>query len=172
MKTLKKFKLFLSADLEKEAEWLTQMSEKGFHFVKHKGVFYYFEEDSTKSYIYQTDFQEPNDEYFQLYELAGWEHVHTAISQFHYFRAEKDKIGDQRIYSDASSIKNMYQRMLSFYLVLFLCVIVAQTGVFLTWEGHLYQKIALALVLMVVVLYVFLFAELLRKMKKHKNSKG
>lgn len=36
MKTMKKFKLTLAYDIEKEANWLTEMSAKGFHFYKYR----------------------------------------------------------------------------------------------------------------------------------------
>lgn len=169
MKTMKKFKLSLANDIEKEAIWLTEMSAKGFHFFKYKWGFYYFEEDPAKSYIYQTDFQEANDEYFELYKEAGWEHMHTEVMQFHYFRADKNAIGDQRIYSDPASVKGMYKRMFLFYTIIFLCMVVAQIGLLLTWNGDLFSKFALAFVTAVLLLYVYLFIKLFQQMKKNEK---
>ena len=170
MKTMKKFKRSLTIDAEKEAKWLTDMSAKGFHFFKYKWGFYYFEEDHTKSYIYQTDFQEAKDEYFELYELAGWEHVHTEIAQYHYFRADKNTIGDKRIYSDPASVKGMYKRMLLFYITIFICMVVSQIGLLLTWNDGLLSKLILAFVTGVIILYIYLFIKLLQKMKKHEQQ--
>lgn len=166
MKTVKKFKLILANNIEHEANWLTEMSEKGLHFFNYKLGFYYFEENHAKSYIYQLDFQSPEEEYFELYKQSGWEHVHTTLSQFHYFRADKNAIGTKRIYSDGSSVKGMYQRMIWFYITLFICLIVAQAGLLLTWNGELYQKIILAFVWAVIVLYIYLFIKLMRNAKK------
>jgi len=162
---MKKLKFFLASEIDKEAEWLTDMSEQGLHFYKYKFPFYYFEEDPNTSYVYQTDFPESEvqDDYFRLYEDAGWEHVTVVLESFHYFRAEKDKIGEKRIYTDPDSLKALYERMLRFYLLLFLVVMVAQIGMLLTWQGWLFQKVALGLVIVVVVLYAILFIRLLRK---------
>lgn len=169
MKTMKKFKLSLANDIEKEAKWLTEMSARGFHFFKYKWGFYYFEEDHSKSYIYQTDFQEANDEYFELYNQAGWEHVHTEVMQFHYFRADKNTIGDNRIYSDPASVKAMYKRMLFFYITIFICMLVAQTGLLITWNGNVLSKFALVLVTAVLLLYFYLFIKLLQQMKRNEK---
>lgn len=169
MKTIKKFKLSLANDIEKEAKWLTEMSANGFHFFKYKWGFYYFEEDHSKSYIYQADFQEASDEYFELYKEAGWEHIHTEVMQFHYFRADKIAIGDKRIYSDPASIKAMYKRMFFFYITIFLCMIVAQTGLLITWDGNILSTFALVLVTAVLLLYFYLFIKLLQQMKRNEK---
>ncbi|ALS79565.1 DUF2812 domain-containing protein [Planococcus kocurii] len=169
MKTMKKFKLSLANDIEKEANWLTEMSAKGWHFVKYKWGFYYFEENLEISYIYQVDFQEATDEYFDLYKQVGWEHMHTEVMQFHYFRADTTIIGNKRIYSDPASIKGMYKRMFSFYLVIFACMLVTQIGLLLTWDGNLFSKFVLALVTAVLLLYVYLFIKLTQQMKKNEK---
>lgn len=166
MKTMKKFKLTLAYDIEKEANWLTEMSAKGFHFYKYRWGFYYFEENPSKSYIYQTDFQESSEEYFELYKEAGWEHMQTELGQYHYFRADRNTIGDERIYSDPASIKSMYKRMLLFYVAIFIGMLVSQIGIVLTWNGNLLSKFALVLVSAVVILYIFLFIKLLRQMRR------
>ncbi len=169
MKTMKRFKLSLANDIEKEANWLTEMSAKGWHFFKYKWGFYYFKEDKEISYIYQVDFQESTDEYFELYEQVGWEHMHTEVMQFHYFRADASIIGNKRIYSDPASVKGMYKRMFSFYLVIFGCMLVTQIGLLLIWDGNLFSKFVLALVTAVLLLYVYLFIKLMQQMKKNEK---
>ena len=170
MKKLKKFKISLANDIDKEEQWLTEMSAKGFHFYKYIWFFYYFEEDHNKSYIYQADFQAADDEYFDLYKQAGWEHIHTEINQYHYFRADKNVIGDKRIYSDPTSVKAMYKRMLNFYLTIFLLLLVAQTGMISMWEPTFLSTFALTMVTAVTILYVFLFLMLLQKMRKYEKQ--
>lgn len=167
MKTFKKFKIALANDIDKEEEWLTEMSAKGFQFYKYSLFFYHFEEDKSRSYIYQTDFQSADEEYFELYKQAGWEHVHSVMDSFHYFRAPADAIGDKRIYSDPVSVKGMYQRMLTFYSIIFLCMIVAQAGLLLNWEPGFFSFLSVAVVTAVVVIYVFLFIGLLQKINKY-----
>lgn len=167
MTTIKKFRLSLAYDMDKEAEWLTEMSAKGFHFFKFSWGFYSFEEDHNKSYIYQTDFQGADDEYFELYAETGWEHVQTAMESYHYFRADKNAIGDKRIYSDPVSVKGMYQRMLLFYSTLFICILVAQAGLLLSWKPTFFSFLSLAIVSAVVVLYIFLLGQLVQKINKY-----
>lgn len=167
MKTFKKFRLSLANDIDKEEEWLTEMSAKGFHFFKYSWGFYSFEEDHSKAYIYQTDFQGADDEYFDLYAQTGWEHVETAMESYHYFRADKNTIGDKRIYSDPASIKGMYQRMLLFYSTLFICILVAQVGLLLSWELTFFSILSLGIVSFVVVLYIFLLGQLVQKIMKY-----
>lgn len=164
---MKKFKLTLAYDIEKEAKWLTDMSAKGFHFYKYRWGFYYFEEDPSKSYIYQTDFQEASDEYFELYKEAGWEHIQTEIGQYHYFRADKSMIGDERIYSDPASVKGMYKRMLLFYITIFVLLIASQIGIWLTWNGNLLSQSVAVFAGAVILLYIFLFIKLLRQMRRY-----
>ncbi|CEG23782.1 hypothetical protein BN1080_02787 [Planococcus massiliensis] len=166
---MKKFNFTLAYDIEKEAKWLTDMSAKGFHFYKYRWGFYYFEENPSKSYIYQTDFQEASDEYFELYQEAGWEHIQTEIGQYHYFRADKNSIGDQRIYSEPASIKGMYKRMLVFYAVIFLCLVVSQIGILLTWNGNLLSTSVAIFAGAVILLYIYLFIKLLRQMRRYEK---
>lgn len=170
MTTVKKFRLTLAYDLDKESEWLTKMSANGFHFFKYSWGFYYFEEDQSISYIYQTDFQTADDEYFDLYAQTGWEHVQTEMGSYHYFRADKNAIGDKRIYSDPASVKGMYQRMLLFYATIFICILVALAGMLLNWKPTFLSALSLGIVSAVVVLYLFLFIQLIQKIVKYNKK--
>lgn len=170
MKTLKKFNLSMATNIDKEEKWLTEMSAKGFHFYKYSWFFYHFEEDHSKSYVYQADFQEADEEYFELYKQAGWEHVHTEIEQYHYFRADKNVIGDKRIYSDPASIKAMYKRMMKFYLTIFIFLMVAQIGTISMWEPTFFSTFTLILITAANILYILLFIMLLQKMKTYEKQ--
>src|SRR5690606_26229787 len=134
MKTFKKFKIALANDIDKEEKWLTEMSAKGAHFYKYSLFFYHFEEDQSRSYIYQTDFQSADEEEVEHCNQAGWEQVDTVMEPFHYFRAPADVIGAKRSYSGPVCIKGVYRRMLTFYAIIYLCMIVAQAGLLLNWE--------------------------------------
>ncbi|WP_047986541.1 DUF2812 domain-containing protein [Ornithinibacillus californiensis] len=118
--TVKKFRLRTAPDIEKEEQWLTEMSRKGLHLQKYRFFTYHFEEDPTKSYKYQIDFRQgPKKDYFQLYKDAGWEHVTESIGTFHYFRTDATRSDVQKIYSDSQSIQDSFVRMRDFYLSLF-----------------------------------------------------
>ena len=61
--TVKRFKIFLASSVDKEEQWLTDMSRQGFHF-KNYGLFTYtFDENPNESYVYQIDFRDANEEY-------------------------------------------------------------------------------------------------------------
>lgn len=168
--TIKKLKVYLATDIDKESAWLTHMSSKGFHFFEYKHFFYYFEEDKTKSYIYQNDFQKDNENYFNLYTDAGWEHVFSYINKFHYFRTEKSNFNEKKLYTDSESLKGLYHRMLLFYSVVFLGMTFAQIGVILTWSGHLLQKGVIAVYIFVSIIYIYLLISLFIKSKKNNNK--
>lgn len=170
MTTIKKFKISLANDMDKEEKWLTEMSAKGYQFFKYRWFFYYFEENHNKAYIYQTDFQSADDEYFELYNQAGWEHVHTEMESFHYFRAPADVIGDKRIYSDPASVKAMYQRLLTFYSIIFFGMVVAQAGLLLNWEPTFFSILSLTFVTAVILLYIYLFIKLMQKINKYRSQ--
>ncbi|SHF72160.1 DUF2812 domain-containing protein [Ornithinibacillus halophilus] len=170
--TIKKFKIFLASNIEKEEKWLTEMSNKGLHLTKYRLMTYYFEEDPNNSYVYQTDFRpEADEDYFQLYRDAGWEYVDDAVNLFHYFRKDNREQGVKKIYSDKESVKESYSRMMRFYITLFLLVLLTQVGLFATWRGLWVQYLSLGIVLPVVILYVFLLFSLRRRVKFY-NKKG
>lgn len=165
--TIKKFRLFIASNVEKEEQWLTEMSRQGKHFYKHRLGMYYFEEDPNNSYVYQIDFLHDVDaEYFQLYQDAGWEHVNTPFSSmklFHYFRTNANRSEVKKIYSDRKSVKESYQRMMSLYIAIFCCLILSQVGLIISWQGYLIQIISAVLVGFVLLLYIYLLIALKRK---------
>lgn len=169
--TIKKFKLFLASNIEKEEQWLTDMSRKGLHFNKYRLGTYYFEENSEKSYVYQIDFREADDDYLQFYEDAGWQHVESFIDRFHYFRTEANIDGIKKIYSDHESVKESLQRMMSFYITIFFALIASQIGLITTWKGHPLQVIASVFVGLVFLLYLYLFFSLKRKINFYRENK-
>lgn len=165
--TIKKFRLFIASNVEKEEQWLTKMSCQGQHFYKHRLGMYYFEENPNESYVYQIDFlHDVDDEYFQLYQDAGWEHVNTPFSSlklFHYFRTNASRPGIKKIYSDRESGKESYQRMMSLYIAIFFFLILSQVGLIFTWQGFVIQIISTVLVGFVLLLYIYLLIALKRK---------
>ncbi|MBS4219881.1 DUF2812 domain-containing protein [Bacillus sp. FJAT-49711] len=166
--TVKKFKLFTPSDVQKEERWLTEMSRKGLHFIKYRLGMYYFEEDPNQSYVYQIDFRDADADYFQLYKDAGWEQVASFIEKFHYFRMPANQKNIQKIYSDRESVKETFQRMIQFYLTMFVALIACQAGLIATWKGYVFQIIAASLVGIVFILYLYVFFTLKRKIDFYK----
>lgn len=156
--TTRKFKISLSFNIEKEEQWLTEMSQKGLHFQKNKFLWYEFDEDPTKSYVYQIDFrQNAQMDYFKLYEDAGWEYVIGSIGVFHYFRTDAANPSIRKLYSDNESIQDSYKRMISFYLLIFFCFLVSQIGLVVSWSGLWLQYFLIGFDLFVIVLYLYMF---------------
>ncbi|MCR2822212.1 DUF2812 domain-containing protein [Lederbergia panacisoli] len=166
--TVKKFKLFTPSNVHKEEQWLTEMSQKGLHFTKYRLGMYYFEEEPNYSYVYQIDFRDADDDYFQLYKDAGWDHVESFIQKFHYFRMPANQENIKKIYSDRESVKETFQRMIQFYLVMFLALLGCQAGLIATWKGYVFQIIAASLVGLVFILYLYVFFTLKRKIDYYK----
>lgn len=164
--TVRKFRWFLASNIEKEEAWLTEMSAKGLHFRKNRFGLYYFDEDSESSYIYQIDFQRNVDKaYFQLYKDAGWEPVDEYMRTFHYFRHDTAGPPAEKLYSDAESMRESYRRMIKFYIMIFAMMILLAVLNLLVWQGLIIQKIAVGLVFLVLILYIFLFVGLRKKIK-------
>ncbi|WP_010098396.1 DUF2812 domain-containing protein [Ornithinibacillus scapharcae] len=156
--TVRKFRLFIAPNIDKEEQWITEMSRKGLHLVKYEYFTYVFEEDPTKSYVYQIDFrQEAKRDYFQLYEDAGWEYVTNSMSIFHYFRADSSEASVQKLYTDNESIQDSFKRMISFYLLIFGLFLVSQLGLVVSWKGYLIQYIVAGMDIVFIVLYLYLF---------------
>ncbi|WP_026908758.1 DUF2812 domain-containing protein [Paucisalibacillus globulus] len=156
--TVKKFKLFLAPDVEKEEQWLNEMSRQGLHLIKYQYFMYVFEEDPGKSYVYQIDFrQDAKKDYFQLYEDAGWEYMTNALSSFYYFRTNATKSTIPKLYSDKESIHDSYRRMFGFYWLIFILFLVSQVGVFITWKGYLLQYMMVVVDIVIVALYLYMF---------------
>ncbi|MEN2768921.1 DUF2812 domain-containing protein [Ornithinibacillus xuwenensis] len=169
--TKKKFKLFLAYDVEKEEKWLTEMSTKGLHLKKYRLFTYTFEENKEESYIYQVDFRpDAKEDYFRLYEDAGWEHVTGAVNLFHYFRVPTSQQDIQKIYSDKESILESYKRMMSYYLMIFFLCMAGQLALVLSWKGYFVQYLAAGLVLIVIVLYINLFISLKLKINYYRRN--
>ncbi len=156
--TIRKLRISLSFNIEKEEQWLTEMSQKGLHFQHHKLLWYEFEEDPTKSYVYQIDFrQNAQMDYFKLYEDAVWEYVIGSMGVFHYFRTDASNPSIRKLYSDNESIQDSYKRMIGFYLLVFFLFLISQIGIVVTWNDFWLQYILLGIDGVVIVLYLYMF---------------
>lgn len=171
--TIKKFRLFIASNVEKEEQWLMEMSHQGLHFYKYRMGMYYFDEDPNKSYVYQIDFPPVVDDYyFQLYQDAEWEYVntsHSSLKLFYYFRTDANRPGIKKIYSDRESVKESFQRMMRLYIAIFCLLILSEVGVIFTWQGYVIQIIVSVLVGLVLLLYIYLIIALKRKINFYRK---
>lgn len=105
-----------SLDHEKEQQRLDDLSKRGIHLVRPRLFRGWFTRDPTARYVYRLDFQpmvKRNDslqEYRELYEDAGWEHVGQCMN-WHYFRRPWGVGKNLDIYTDKGSLKQHYRRI-------------------------------------------------------------
>lgn len=100
---------------EMDETWLTSLSAQGIHLAK-PGVFRYrFEKDHTARYVYRLDYQNIKGQdnlnaYNALFEDSGWEHVGSCMG-WHYFRKPYREGESYEIYTDRSTVKQLFRRV-------------------------------------------------------------
>lgn len=112
---MKKSKYIISGGLayfeEFDMERLREKSLRGWHFKKFSFLGYCLERGEPADVIYTIDYhllkEEDQEEYFDTFEMAGWEHVCTEYNM-HIFKAPK---GTKPIYSDSDTKKEKYKRL-------------------------------------------------------------
>lgn len=119
-KRIKKFRWFWAWEDEKEEAWLRAMSNQGWHLVQATlPGWYTFQRGESVDYVYRLDFittHERNEEYYNLFRDAGWEHL-GEMSSWQYFRIQAQDGGSPEIYTDPESKVGKYRRVASFLLI-------------------------------------------------------
>lgn len=121
MKTVKK--TFFVWGEQKEKAFLEKMAKDGYKLVKVKFNKYYFDDDSPKDVVYQFDFKGienkiSEDEYLSFYEDTGWT-LNANYGGWYYFSKEIEEGKPiPTIYSDNSTKKQKYRRLLIFLLII------------------------------------------------------
>lgn len=113
---MRKSKYIMSGGLaffeESDMEKLRKKSMQGWHIKKFSFFGYRLERGAPTDFIYTIDYyllkEEEQEEYFDLFQVAGWEHVCTEHNM-HIFRAPK---GTKPIYSDSNTKEEKYNRLL------------------------------------------------------------
>jgi len=104
-----------------EEEWLSVMERCGWRFTERGGAFYTFISVEPNNAIYRIDYRALSDseadEYFGLFEDAGWEHVESYSSN-HYFRCLPEACEFPEVYSDRDSLQDKYRRRVKTMLAL------------------------------------------------------
>ncbi|UCF59906.1 MAG: DUF2812 domain-containing protein [Anaerolineaceae bacterium] len=123
---LRKFKLFFAWQDDKEEDWLREMARMGWHlFSLGLPGFYNFTRGEPRDVVYRLDFTTSKidmDEYLQLFQDAGWEHLGSLVG-WQYFRKPAEAEGMNEIYTDPESKIQRHQRLLG-YLMLFLPIMI------------------------------------------------
>jgi hypothetical protein len=119
--TLRKIKLFLLWQDQKEEAWLRQMAQQGWHLASVAPLVYTFVRGDPRDDVYRLDYlasKADYGEYKQLFQDAGWELV-GGMMGWQYFRKPVSADGPNEIYTDAESKVQRYRRVLA-YLIIFL----------------------------------------------------
>lgn len=171
--TVKKLRLFLTPDLEKEEKWLTQMSAQGLHFKKYIMCVYTFEEDPDKAYIYQIGFQQNADEtYFKGFENDGWELVDHSAGMYHFFRHENKEIAAEDLHSE-TEMHEYYGKMWNFHMLIFISTFCVMFGTFfsLGTMSNVLQIIVVSVLGFLALVHLYILVRLFRKLKLIKSSR-
>jgi hypothetical protein len=81
--------------------------------------FYTFQQSEPRDMVYRLDFITPKidrEEYYQLFDDAGWEHV-GAMMSWQYFRKEAKSGENPEIYTDPESKIQKYYRLFGVMLI-------------------------------------------------------
>ncbi len=114
--TKKQFRYFSIFDYEKEQDYLRQMHNEGWKFVKVTGVgTYHFEKCQPQDVVYQLDYnqegREHKSEYVQMFADCGWEYL-IDFAGYSYFRKPAAEMnGDEQIFCDDESRMEMMDRV-------------------------------------------------------------
>jgi hypothetical protein len=120
-KSMHVFKFFWPWQDESEEAWLREMSQHGWHLSK-PDLFgsYTFTAGEPRDDIYRLDyrgmFRKNPQDYFQLFQDAGWEYV-GGSGGWQYFRRPAASSGTDVLFSDAESKAGEYRRLLIFLVI-------------------------------------------------------
>ena len=128
---IRKSKWFWAWQDDKEEEWLGEMSRQGLH-LQHPGAFgqYAFEHEAPHEFAYRLDFvanAKKNEDYYQLFRDAGWEHV-GELGGWQYWRKEIVDGRVPEIFTDNASKIQKYQRLIGYLFIFFPIYIVLLTN--------------------------------------------
>lgn len=180
--TLRKYKLFLAWQDEKEEAWLESMSRQGWHL---RGVglpfVYTFEKGAPLPYTYRLDFMTADKkslpDYLQLFQDAGWEYL-GELSSWRYWRKLAEAGETPEIFSDTDSKVKKYQRLLFWMAFLLFLLVFLGFQLFtnarnmpssIPWIQAIYTG-ALVCYAVLIPIYIVIVAKLLQRVNQLKRA--
>lgn len=114
---MNKYRLFI--DPEKEEIWINKIQQNGYRLVSNTLDFIYTFEETDEKYITRTDYQnhmskEKYDEYLNIHEEFGWEHIRGGRFGMTQQIWSKIEDGNDTLFSDRDSKINFYKRQMNF----------------------------------------------------------
>jgi hypothetical protein len=101
----------LAFNEENEMKMLGEMAKQGWKFYSYRWLGYKFKKAEPEDLIYCVDFhkvkKDEREQYFSLFEAAGWNHVCSAENAYHYFSALP---GTKPIYTDKETLSEKYNK--------------------------------------------------------------
>jgi len=142
---------------EKDMEKLSKYAKKGWLFdsFSFAGFYYKLVRGEPQQIEYNLDYQvDPDDEYFSLFEAAGWTLVSSDFGTQIFSAPE----GTEPIYSDTETIIQKYEEQKKFFrkgaLISFISMIIL-VFLILMMDKSMLSIIFLVLLMFVVVAFVF-----------------
>lgn len=170
MKTIKKFKWFWAWQDEKEEAWLGAMAAEGLHLeaISLPGT-YHFRQGEPGNYVYRLDFQtlraRDRDDYLQLFEDAGWEHIGD-MGGWVYFRHIVNGSEIPEIYSDRESKLIKYQRLIAYLIVFLPMMIILLTHASDVLRYGPWMGILVLFIASLMLLYALAMIQIFRRMNQ------
>lgn len=94
-----------------EMNMLREMTKKGWKFYAYRWLGYKFKKAEPEDLIYCVDFhkvkKDEKEQYFSLFEAAGWAHICSAENTYHFFSALP---GTKPIYTDRDTLSEKYKK--------------------------------------------------------------
>ena len=166
-KTIRRFRLFLITDYEKEEKYLSDMSKKGYRLKKVTWPgFYTFEVVEPENFIYRLSFKNPMESdfnnYVQIFEDGGWEYLFDFVG-WSYFRKSGDEKNTE-IFSDDESRLELINKVFTsrFLPILIIFTLIVFPNAIHVFDGsfpyvkNIFTNFASGFILFVYALYVFL----------------
>jgi hypothetical protein len=171
--TLRVVKWFWAWEDYKEEAWLGEMSHTGWH-LKYTGfpTVYTFLRGDPLDYVYRLDFissgKGSKNEYFQLFQDAGWEHI-SAMGGWQYFRKLPRPGEEPEIYTDNESKIEKYRRVLLFMVIM---MVVLMPSFMTIFRGDMGQSLRFIQVIYTVlaVFYTFAIVKLVQRINQLKRK--
>lgn len=169
-KMLRKFKWYWAWQDEEEENWLREMSQDGWH-LSSVGIptIYDFKFGKPEDFVYRLDYRPHSrmdrEDYFQLFEDAGWEHV-GEMSGWQYFRKPASAEGGLEIFTDRESKIEKYRRLLGFLIILFLPLLVSFSTVMRSSFNSTWILILRLIITPLLILYAYACVKLFLRIRK------
>ncbi len=176
MEVKKQFKWFTIFEYEKEQDYLREMHNSGWKFVKVTGLgMYHFEKCFPQDVVYQLDYNKDGlahkGEYLKMFDDCGWEYIQDFFGYSYFRKAVSDDGIAEEIFCDDESRLQMMQRVLKGrmlpLLIIFFLVLLPQ---YLT-NLYIHNYFIAAFVGGILSMYIVIFAIFFVKYNQYKSDR-